>query len=1183
MSKDNLDLNANYTNKYGFHVDNSAYVYKAQKGINEDVVKNISKMKQEPSWMTEFRLKSYRLFLQKEMPTWGGNLADINFENIYYYLKPTDKEQKRWEDVPKEMKETFDRLGIPEAEKKHLAGVKAQFESEVIYGSLLAELEEQGVIFLGTDDALKKYPHFFEEYFGKIIPPHDNKFAALNSAVWSGGSFVYIPKGVHVKRPLQAYFRINAMNMGQFERTLIIADEGSFAHYVEGCFTKGHKVTVKEGYKNIEDIKVGDIVLTSKGRYKKVYKTQKRQHRGYMYNIKVYGLSDEEFNVTPVHPFLVTKRSQKNERNKSYETEWVEAQDLKEKDYLVVPLISHSNAQETNRTFSITYRGVKEDLSVKLCPEFFRLIGYYLAEGSIEERGYLKFSFNINEMEFVNDIKNIIEKLFKHTKFHEFKYKDRKGIELVISSAKIARIFKEFGTLANKKSIPVWVMESSEENKKNLIIGYFRGDGNYYNKKNKHGLKEIFRMNTVSLYLALGMRDILLSLGIVAFLNKRLRGKDNRQDMYTIGVSGEFLIDFGKLVGIEVQNSLNNKKRATKFFIDTNYAYLPIKSISKHLVAKQTVYNFSVLDDESYVCNGVAVHNCTAPVYSSDSLHSAVVEVIVKPNARFRYTTIQNWSNNVYNLVTKRARVEKDGVMEWIDGNLGCLTGDSKVFLKAGVKNIKDIVVGDDVFTLGADLKPRLDKVTAKKNSGKQKVYKLITQNSREICATNNHPFLVLKKIGKYTYLSWKELKDISEGDLVAISGELPDLGVPYDINFTRRKGTVKNISLIKETTDDLMWFLGFYIGDGYCDKTRVYIAVPNDDPAHTKITAAIENIFGLDYEIRGVTVRVNSTNLVAFIKDLGFTGNARTKRIPMWVFELPLSQKKAFIEGYIAADGHFRKNHKNISITSVSKELLQDVKTLALTCGLDPTKISKWTRKEKKPLGKEIKEYTHYFLYFGESVFDSTLSFSKVSKIALLGIEETYDIEVESSHNFIANGFFVHNSKLTMKYPSCYLVGEGAHGEVLSIAYASKNQHQDAGAKMVHTAPNTTSTIISKSVSVNGGRSSYRGLVSVTPSAKNVKSRVECDALILDDESRSDTYPTMLINESSANIEHEATVSKIGEEKLFYLMSRGLTEIEAMSLIVSGFIEPIVKELPLEYAVELNRLIELEMEGSVG
>jgi Fe-S cluster assembly protein SufB len=454
--------------KYGFHVDDVS-VYKAQKGLSEDVINQISDIKNEPNWMRDFRLRAYRIFKEKPTPEWGGDLSKINYDDIYYYVKPSEKEERSWDDVPPEIKETFDRLGIPQAEREHLAGVKAQFDSEVAYSSLLEELEDQGIIFLSTDEALKKYPHFFEEYFGKVIPPTDNKFAALNSAVWSGGSFVYIPKGVHVKRPLQAYFRINAVNMGQFERTLIVADEGSFGHYVEGC---------------------------------------------------------------------------------------------------------------------------------------------------------------------------------------------------------------------------------------------------------------------------------------------------------------------------------------------------------------------------------------TAPVYSSDSLHAAVVEVIVRPGARFRYTTIQNWSNDVYNLVTKRARVEKDAVMEWVDGNLG---------------------------------------------------------------------------------------------------------------------------------------------------------------------------------------------------------------------------------------------------------------------------------------------------------------------------------------------------SRLTMKYPSCYLVGEGAHGEVMSIAYAGENQHQDAGAKMIHIAPNTSSTIISKSVSTNGGRTSYRGLVSVTPTAKNVKSRVECDALILDEDSASDTYPTMNIKESSATIEHEATVSKIGEEKLFYLMSRGLTESEAMSLIVSGFIEPIVKELPLEYAVELNRLIELEMEGSVG
>lgn len=462
------EIKGDYKGKYGFSVPEKA-VFKTKKGLDESVVRQISEMKNEPNWMREFRLNSLKIFEGKEIPQWGGNLNEIDFDEIFYYLKPSENEEKRWEDVPQEIKNTFERLGVPKAEREHLAGVKAQFDSEVVYGSLMKELEEEGVIFMGTDEALQKHPEFFDEYFGKVVSPHDNKFAALNSAVWSGGSFVYIPKGVKVKKPLQAYFRINAIRMGQFERTLIIADEGSEAHYVEGC---------------------------------------------------------------------------------------------------------------------------------------------------------------------------------------------------------------------------------------------------------------------------------------------------------------------------------------------------------------------------------------TAPVYSEDSLHAAVVEVIVKKGARFRYSTIQNWSNNVYNLVTKRARVEEDAIMEWVDGNLG---------------------------------------------------------------------------------------------------------------------------------------------------------------------------------------------------------------------------------------------------------------------------------------------------------------------------------------------------SKLTMKYPSCYLVGEGAHGEMLSVSYASENQHQDAGSKMIHIAPNTTSSIIAKSISLRGGRGSYRSLVSVTPSAENVKSRAECAALILDEDSRSDTYPTMKIDNPTANVEHEATVSKVGEEKLFYLMSRGLNEEEAMGLIVSGFIEPIVKELPLEYAVELNRLIELEMEGSVG
>ena len=453
--------------KYDFREPEN-YVFKSRRGLDAAIVAEISEMKGEPSWMRDFRLRSYEIFMEKPMPRWGGNV-DIDFQNIFYYLKPADHQGRTWDDVPDEIKHTFDRLGIPEAERKYLAGVKAQYESEVVYGSLREDLQKLGVLFTDTDSALREYPELFREYFSTLIPPEDNKFAALNSAVWSGGSFIYVPPGVKIDFPLQAYFRINAESMGQFERTLIIVDEGAQVHYVEGC---------------------------------------------------------------------------------------------------------------------------------------------------------------------------------------------------------------------------------------------------------------------------------------------------------------------------------------------------------------------------------------TAPMYSSESLHSAVVEIIVKTNARCRYTTIQNWSNNIYNLVTKRAFAYDHAVMEWVDGNLG---------------------------------------------------------------------------------------------------------------------------------------------------------------------------------------------------------------------------------------------------------------------------------------------------------------------------------------------------SRLTMKYPSVYLMGDGARGDILSIAFASSGQHQDAGGKVVHCAPNTTSKIISKSISKNGGRSSYRGLVHIDPSATGSKSNVVCDALILDDQSRSDTYPTIEVLQQDAAVGHEASVSRIGEEQLFYLQSRGLTGDEASAMVVNGFVEPLVRELPMEYAIEMNRLIQLQMEGSVG
>ena len=229
-----LDIREGYKEKYGFH-DSIAPVFKSRKGLDRDVVAQISDMKKEPAWMKEFRLKSLEHFERKPMPRWGGNLMDIDFQDIYYYLKPVDEQGKSWDDIPADIKRTFDKLGIPEAEQKFLSGVGAQYDSETVYHKIKESLSNQGVIFLDTGSALEQHPELFREYFGTVIPPSDNKFAALNSAVWSGGSFIYVPKGVKVDLPLQAYFRINAQNMGQFERTLIIVDEGAFVHYVEGC------------------------------------------------------------------------------------------------------------------------------------------------------------------------------------------------------------------------------------------------------------------------------------------------------------------------------------------------------------------------------------------------------------------------------------------------------------------------------------------------------------------------------------------------------------------------------------------------------------------------------------------------------------------------------------------------------------------------------------------------------------------------------------------------------------------------------------------------------------------------------------------------------------------------------------------------------------------------------------
>ena len=834
-------INADYKERFGFH-DAENYLYKAPKGLNREIVEKISEFKDEPQWMRDFRLKALDHFLARPMPTWGSPmLAEVNFDDIHYFVRASERAERDWDDVPEDVKKTFDRLGIPEAERKFLAGVGAQYESEVVYHQVREDLEKQGVQFLDMDSGLREHEDLVREYFATVIPANDNKLAALNSAVWSGGSFVYVPPGVHVEMPLQAYFRINTENMGQFERTLIIADEGSYVHYVEGC---------------------------------------------------------------------------------------------------------------------------------------------------------------------------------------------------------------------------------------------------------------------------------------------------------------------------------------------------------------------------------------TAPTYSSDSLHSAVVELIAKPGARIRYTTVQNWSQNVFNLVTKRAIAQERATVEWVDCNLGCLTAGSMIYTPdRGPVSIAEIREGDEVF--GTDLaamKPVARRVTATRNNGIQPTFRLTTEDFRSLEATANHPFLVLDRDlhAKRFTVRWRRLDGIEAGDYVAVSKGMPDVGSARflgDYNYDAHpRGRTRPIDLPLETTEDLMWLLGVYLGDGFIERVdgrarRVNFAVPPDDHARPRLEQTLRSVFGVEGRQKGpVTLAVGSSILGDFILWLGFDGTAKQKRIPAWVFGLPTRQKLAFIEGYLDSDGCERKRkvgedgtlYGQVVWTSANKPLLEDLKLLSIDCGLEPRKVSTRSFTTKLALGRERKTYTSHVLTMNlRGNLDvirrrvdpprPVVQFVKVASIEELPAQPTYDIEVDGIENFTANGIVVHNSKLTMKYPSVYLLGEEAHGEILSIAFAGNGQHQDAGGKIVHAAPRTTSNIFAKSISKDGGRSSYRGLLEVAKGATEAKSTVVCDALLLDEESRSDTYPTIRIGEDDVNVGHEASVSKVSEEQLFYLQAHGIPEEDASKMIVNGFIEPIAKELPMEYAVELNRLIELQMEGSIG
>ncbi len=848
------------TDMQDFAIDRSRYddaadvvnEFEAPEGLTEELVRQISRDKNEPEWMLKKRLQGLEWFNKTPLPNWGPREVreKLDLNKIKYYIKPGTQEAKKWEDVPEEIRKVAERIGIPEAEKRELGGAGFQFDSQMAYHSLRKELEEQGVIFENMDVAVQKYPGLVKKYFmTSCIPINDHKFIMLHAAVWSGGTFIYIPENVKVRIPLQAYFRMNARSGGQFEHTLIIADKNSEVAYVEGCFTKGNLIYTNPDYKPIEELEAEKIVLTHDGTYKKIKELYRTPYTGNLCRIKVYGNAIDEIEVTEDHPFLYVDKKSKNDRNKEFVPRWNMPRFFKKGDYLVVPINKTIISKDFEEVEIQKYIGRKQgykkiNFKVPSTKEFFKLAGYYLAEGSISGGHYLTFAFSNKERELIDDVKKNLKEVFD-VKTIETHHKENNGTNVVVCSTDLCNIFgKFFGKGANNKNIPQWMMLENPEKQKYMIKAYFKGDGNYYKQPCKSGLKEVIRINSVSEKLIRQCKDILLRLKIPSFINARDRSKEGRQIMYTLGITGEYMIGFGELVGIKIDKRLNNKNRASMFGITEDFAFFPIRSLKTRKVENEIVYNFSVEGNETYCVSGFAVHNCSAPVYSENALHAGCVEIHVLEGARVRYMSVENWSKNTFNLNTKRANVQKNGIVEWLNGNMG---------------------------------------------------------------------------------------------------------------------------------------------------------------------------------------------------------------------------------------------------------------------------------------------------------------------------------------------------SGVTMLYPCSVLVGENAKSDSLGIAFAGPGQNQDTGSKVVHAAPNTYSTIKAKSISKGGGISTYRGSVMVTKNAKNTKCGVNCDALLIDDKSVSNTFPFMKIDTNKVDIAHEASVGKIGDEEIFYLMSRGLSEEQAMQMVVSGFIEPVVKQLPLEYAVELNKLIELEMEGSVG
>jgi Fe-S cluster assembly scaffold protein SufB len=1256
MATTDLDL-GRY--KLGWSDVEDFYVFKPKKGLSEEIVREMAWMKGEPDWMIQKRIKALRHFEKRPMPNWGGDMSGIDFDNIYYYVKPIDQQVKDWEQLPESVKSTYDKLGIPEAERKYLAGVTAQYEC--LRGSTpvwttrgirpIKELGPGDVVF-SLDESARRV--VASTVVGAACSGEKEVFEVKvgQSVIGASANHPFLVlrddrrPGRQRARYRTAWVAVEDLKVGDCVAVAVDApDFGESAELLVPSRSEGAHLpsTTSEDLCWWAGVYLGDGYLHRRGEFTSVEIAVDGTDTGLIAELQRVGR--EVFGVEFV---LASDGLRLTARKTAALAEW------------------------------IVLNGLGGGAHVKRIPDWAfglpRTQRLALIAGYLDSDGYVRVGRTNRDPVITSANSHLLH--------------DTKQLAALcgISSGSVVEVSNRHPLDASRRLTayqlhlsgafhqlpcrsPRWAERLGQ---RAYFHGYRTAKGTDFRSHASEmlGFRRVESIRPAGVELTYDIEveghHNFIADGVVVH-NSEVVYHKNREDLEGMGVlfcdMDTALREYPDLVkryfGTVIPAN-DNKFAALNTAVWSGGSFIYVPPGVKVDMPLQAYFRINsenmgqfertlIIADE-----GAQVHyieGCSAPVYTTDSLHSAVVEIICQPSSRVTYTTIQNWSNNVYNLVTKRARAEAEAHMEWIDGNIGCLAQGSRVTTPSGVKPIELVTPGDQVLSYDENRGELCFRtVTAKRFSGYQNV-RTVKSGARTLRVTDNHPFYSPvyepekpKKLGRY-HLGYTRADQVEHAILPRTSIdyglpyklEQPDLvtefegGNQYRRGFRSVRSRVQRVDTPDFSTDDLMWLFGLFIGDGSIETTpsesgglrwaRVTFSVPAGDRARKRLVKVMGELMPATEPAEradGVTLRWASVELAQLFHANGFVGGARTKRVPEWVLDLPESQRLAFVAGYLDSDGCSARQGRSLSIKSVNRELLEDTADVLTTLGipsliyteqdgestvqiLDYQSTCRGSHRLEFPADARLIEHLspqlraavaaappHTNVPF-RRVLRSQIELPESVEVRRVEVGEpgpvvpTWDIEVEGTGNFVAEGFIVHNSRLTMKYPAVYLMGPKASGEVLSVAYAGPGQHQDAGAKMVHAAPETTSTIISKSISKDAGRTSYRGLVRFEEGAKKSKSFVRCDALLLDELSRSDTYPYIEFGEQDAQVGHEATVSKVGEDQLFYLMSRGLSEQQAMSMIVNGFIEPITRTLPMEYAVEWSRLIELQMEGSIG